>query len=147
MFSQHSQRYTYSNLAMSLRLPKGYMLIPQTQFNYSQGKFISARIAVEKYLFKSGFFSLSYENNFLSSTQMAQFGLRYDLPYAQTGFTLRQSNNEASLMEVARGSFIADAKTKYFSTNNRVSVGKGALVFSPFLDLNCNGKRDPGEPK
>jgi cell division protein FtsN len=147
MFSEQSQPYTYSNLSLSLRLPKGYMFMPQTQYNYSQGKFISARFAVEKYLFKNGFFSLSYENNFISSTQMAQFGFRYDLPFAQTGFTIRQSNNETTLMEVARGSLIADAKTKYFGTNNRVSVGKGALVFSPFLDLNCNGKRDPGEPK
>jgi len=147
MFSEHSRPYTYSNLSMSLRLPKGYMFIPQTQYNYSQGKFISARFAVEKYLFKNGFFSLSYENNFISSSQMAQFGFRYDLPYAQTGFTVRQSDNETTLMEVARGSLIADAKTKYFGTNNRVSVGKGALVFSPFLDLNCNDRRDPGEPK
>ncbi len=147
MFSEHSQPYTYSNLAMSLRLPYGYMFIPQTQYNYSQGKFISARFAVEKYLFKNGFFSFSYENNFISSTQMAQFGFRYDLPYAQTGITLRQSNNETTLMEVARGSLIADAKTNYFGANNRVSVGKGGLVFSPFLDLNCNDKRDPGEPK
>ena len=78
---------------------------------------------------------------------MAQFGFRYDLPYAKTGITLRQSNNETTLMEVARGSLIADAKTNYFGANNRVSVGKGGLVFSPFLDLNCNDKRDPGEPK
>jgi hypothetical protein len=147
MFSEHSQPYTYSNLSMSLRLPKGYMLIPQTQFNYSQGRFISARCSVEKYVFKNGFFSASYENNFLSSTQMAQVGFRYDLPYAQTGLTLRQSNSETTLMEIARGSLIADIKTKYFGANSRISVGKGALVFSPFLDLNCNGRRDAGEPK
>jgi hypothetical protein len=147
MFSEQSKPYTYSNLSMSVRLPKGYMLIPQTQFNYSQGSFISARFALEKYIFKNGFFSISYENNFLSSTQMAQFGFRYDLPYAQTGVTVRQSNSETTLMEIGRGSLIADLKTKYFGANNRVSVGKGALVFSPFLDLNCNDRRDPGEPK
>ncbi|MCX6222962.1 MAG: SPOR domain-containing protein [Bacteroidia bacterium] len=147
MFSEQSKPYTYSNLSMSLRLPKGYMFIPQTQYNYSQGIFISAKLAVEKYVFKNGFFTLSYENNFLSSSQMAQFGFRYDLPYAQTGFTLRQSNTETTLMEVARGSLIVDAKSKYFGTNNRISVGKGGLVFSPFLDMNCNNRRDPGEPK
>ena len=146
MFSEHSQPYTYSNLVMSLRLPYGYMFIPQTQYNYSQGKFISARFAVEKYLLK-WIFLLLLRKQFYKQYAMAQFGFRYDLPYAQTGITLRQSNNETTLMEVARGSLIADAKTNYFGANNRVSVGKGGLVFSPFLDLNCNDKRDPGEPK
>ncbi len=147
MFSEQSKPYTYSNLSFSLRLPGGYMVMPQTQFNYSQAQFISAKIGIEKYVFKNGFFSLSYENNFLSKVQMAQFGFRYDFPFAQTGFTVRQSNAETTLMEVARGSLIMDAKTRYFGANNRTSVGKGALVFAPFLDLNCNDKRDPGEPK
>jgi cell division protein FtsN len=147
MFSEQSKPYTYSNLSFSLRLPGGYMVMPQTQFNYSQAQFISAKIGIEKYVFKNGFISLSYENNFLSKVQMAQFGFRYDFPFAQTGFTVRQSNSETTLMEVARGSLIMDAKTRYFGANNKTSVGKGALVFAPFLDLNCNGKRDPGEPK
>lgn len=147
MFSEQSKPYTYSNLSFSLRLPGGYMVMPQTQFNYSQAQFISAKIGIEKYILKNGFISLSYENNFLSKVQMAQFGFRYDFPFAQTGFTVRQSNAETTLMEVARGSLIMDAKTRYVGTNNRTSVGKGALVFAPFLDLNCNDKRDPGEPK
>ena len=147
MFSENSKPYTYSNLSLSLRLPGGYMVLPQTQYNYSQGQLISAKIGIEKYILKNGFISLSYENNFLSKVQMAQIGFRYDFPFAQTGFTARQSNAETTLMEVARGSLIMDAKTRYFGANNRTSVGKGALVFAPFLDLNCNDKRDPGEPK
>lgn len=147
MFSQHSDPYIYSNLSTSIRLPKGYMLLPQAQFNYTHGQIISSKLGLEKYVFKNGFFSLSYENNFLSGTQMAQFGFRYDLSFAQAGFTVRQSNSGTTTMEMARGSLIMDAKSHYFGANNRISVGKGAIVFSPFLDLNCNNRRDPGEPK
>jgi cell division protein FtsN len=50
-------------------------------------------------------------------------------------------------MEMARGSLIVDKKTNYVGVNNRVSVGKGGIVFAPFLDLNCNNRREPGEPK
>ena len=147
MISENSSLYTYSNLSMSIRLPKGYMLLPQTQFSYTQGQVISAKLSLEKYVFKNGFLSLSYENNFLSGTQMAQFGFRYDLPFAQAGFTLRQSDSGTTTMEVLRGSLMMDAKSHYFGATNRVSVGKGAIVFAPFLDLNCNNRRDPGEPK
>ena len=147
LFPQHSSPYTYSNLSMSIRLPKGYMLLPQTQFNYTQGQIITAKLGIEKYVLKNGFFSLSYENNFLSNSQMAQFSFRYDFPFAQAGFTVRQSDSGTTTMEIARGSLIMDVKSHFFGANNRASVGKGALVFAPFLDLNCNGKRDPGEPK
>jgi cell division protein FtsN len=147
MFSENSDPYIYSNLSTSIRLPKGYMLLPQAQFNYTHGQIISAKLGMEKYVFKNGFLSVSYENNFLSGTQMAQFGFRYDLSFAQAGFTVRQSESGTTTMEMARGSLIMDAKTHYFGANNRVSVGKGAIVFSPFLDLNCNNRWDPGEPK
>ena len=40
-----------------------------------------------------------------------------------------------------------DTKTGYVNASNRTSLGKGGLIVSPFLDVNCNGKRDKGEPK
>src|SRR5665647_10512 len=123
------------------------MLIPQAQYEYSQHELISFKAGLEKYLFKNGFLSLTYENNFKSNVQSGQFGFRYDLPFAQTGFTARQTNDQTTLMEMARGSLIVDQKTNFVGVNNRVSVGKGGIVFAPFLDLNCNNKRDNGEPK
>ncbi len=147
MFSKSNSPYIYSTLAFSFRLPSGIMFIPQTQYEYSQHEFISFRAGLEKYLFKNGYLSLSYENNFKNRVQSAQFGFRYDLPFAQTGFTATQSNDQTTLMEMARGSLIVDKKTNYVGANNRISVGKGGIVFAPFLDLNCNNKRDKGEPK
>jgi hypothetical protein len=40
-----------------------------------------------------------------------------------------------------------DDKTNYLGTDNRPNVGKGGIIIDPFLDLNCNGRRDKGEPK
>ncbi len=147
MFVKNSSPYIYSNLSFSLRMPYGFQLNPQAQYEYSQHELISAKASIEKYLFKKGFFSLSYENNFKSKIQSLQVSLRYDLPFAQTGFTARQTDNQTTLMEMARGSLILDAKSKFLGVNNRVSVGKGGIVFAPFLDLNCNNKRDAGEPR
>jgi hypothetical protein len=147
MFVSKNQPYVYSNLSFSFRLPAGIMFIPQAQYEYSQRELISAKAGVEKFLFKNGFLSLTYENNFKSKVQSVQFGFRYDLPFSQTGFTARQTNNSTTIMEMARGSLVVDPKTNYVGASNRTSVGKGGIVFAPFLDQNCNNKRDPGEPK
>ncbi len=147
MFVNEGNPYVYTNLSLSVRLPHGFMFIPQAQYEYSQMDFISAKASVEKYLFKNGFISLSYENNLKSRIQSLQFSMRYDLPFARTGFTTRQTNDQTTLIEMAQGSLIMDHKTDYFGTNNRVSVGRGGIVFAPFLDINCNNKKDPGEPR
>ena len=147
MFMDKADPYIYTNLSFAFRLPYGYLFLPQAQYEYSRHELISLKFGLEKYLFNNGFLSLSYENNLISKIQSAQFSLRYDLPFAQTGFTARQTNDLTTLMETARGSLIVDHKTNYVGINNRVNVGKGGIVFAPFLDLNCNNKRDPGEPK
>ena len=147
MFMEKTDPYIYSNLSFSFRLPYGLLFLPQAQYEYGRHELISVKFGLEKYLFNNGFLSMSYENNLISKIQSAQLSLRYDLPFAQTGFTARQTNDLTTLMETARGSLIADHKSNYLGINNRVNVGKGGIVFSPFLDLNCNNKRDPGEPK
>jgi cell division protein FtsN len=147
MFTNSAKPYIYSNLSMSFRLPRGIMLLPQAQYEFSNKELISVKAGLEKYLFRNGFISLSYENNFKSNVQSAQFGFRYDLPFAQTGFTARQTNEQTTIMEMARGSLIFDPKTNYMAANSKVNVGRGGIVFAPFLDLNCNNRRDNGEPK
>ncbi len=146
MFVEKNRPYVFSNLSMSFKLPHGYTMIPQLQYEYGNHELISAKVGVEKYVLKNGFFTASYENNFASKLQTSQFGFRYDLPYAQTGFTARKTNENYTLMELGRGSLIVDGRNHYVNANSRVNVGKGGIVFAPFLDLNCNNKRDPGEP-
>ncbi|MCE1199282.1 MAG: SPOR domain-containing protein, partial [Marinilabiliales bacterium] len=146
MFTKSNDPYLYGNLAFSFRLPRGLALIPQAQYEYSNHQLVAVKTALEKYLLKNGFASLSYENNLKGNLQSVQFGFRYDFPFAQTGLTVRQSNGSTTMMELARGSLLTDQKNHYVGMTNRASVGKGGIVFAPFLDLNCNNRRDPGEP-
>jgi cell division protein FtsN len=147
LFTNPANPYIYSNLSLALRLPHRFVLTPQIQYEYMNNEVIATRANLEKSIFTHGFFNLSYEQNFKSSTNIVEMGLRYDLPFAQTGFSARQSNEQTSFVESARGSLLYDSKNHFLGTNNRSSVGKGAITFVPFLDLNCNGRRDPDEPK
>lgn len=139
--------YLYSNLSMSFRLPGGFTLMPQVQYGYTENEFYSARARLEKHLLKNAYLNLSYEKNFRNNFQMAEVGLRYDFSFAQTGVSARRTDNSTSFVQYARGSLIHDGKTKYLGTDNRTNVGRGGISIIPFLDLNNNRKRDPGEPK
>jgi cell division protein FtsN len=139
--------YMYSNLSMSFRLPAGFMLIPQVQYGYTEKRLFSARVGVEKHLFTHGFMNLSYEQNFKNDIRLAEVGFRYDFSFAQTGASVRQTNNTTSFNQYARGSLLNDRKTKYLGTDYRANVGRGGIAVVPFLDLNANGRRDPNEPK
>lgn len=147
LFTDLNNPYVYSNLSLAFRLPARITLTPQVQYNYNTGALISARTALEKPLFKNGFLNMSYERNFLSNTRNIEFGFRYDLSFAQTGFSVRNSNDQVALVESLRGSLLYDSKTNYVGANNRTNVGKGALTLLPFLDINGNGMHDKGEPK
>lgn len=147
MFSEVMTPYIYSNLSLAFRLPARFVFTPQAQFQYNRGQFISVKAELEKHIFKNGYANISFERNFLSNISNTQVGLRYDFPFSQTGLTFRQSNVTSSMIESARGSMINESKVGYFGVNNRTSVGRGGIIILPFLDLNCNGRRDKGEPK
>ena len=145
--SENVKPYLYSNLSLSLRLPAGFIFMPQVQYGYTENKLFSAKARLEKHVMKNGFINLSYEQNFSNNLKLAEAGFRYDFSFAQTGASVRQYNNKTSFIEYARGSLINDRKTKYLGTDNRPNVGRGGISVVPFLDLNANGKKDPGEPK
>lgn len=147
VFSSFAETDIYSNLSMSFRLPKGFIFMPQTQFNYSSGEFISVRGAVEKRVKNRGTLNLSYEQNFKTKYSSIDFGFRWEFRFAQAGINVRRGGGSTTFVETASGTIMADAKTKFIGTHLRPSVGKGGIVVYPFLDINANGKRDKGEPK
>jgi cell division protein FtsN len=121
--------------------------MPQAQYGFTAGEFISAKAAIEKRIGDKAYFNLSFEQNFNNNLKMAEVGFRYNFNFAQAGATIRQSNRNTSFIEYARGSLLYDRKTKFLGADNQYNVGKGGITVIPFLDLNANGLRDEGEPK
>jgi hypothetical protein len=147
LFVENVKPYLYSNLALAFRFPAGFIFMPQAQYGYTENKLFSVKARLEKHVLKNGYLNLSYEQNFSNNLKLAEAGFRYDFSFAQAGATVRQYNDKTSFIEYARGSLIRDRKTKYLGTDNRPNVGRGGISVIPFLDLNANGKKDPGEPK
>ena len=143
----YSDLFLYSNLALAFRLPAKFTVMPSAQYRYTQNDLISAKIRIEKTMGRKAYFYFQYEKLFRNDLNMAELGLRYDFSFAQTGATFRQSNSRSSFIQYARGSLISDPKTKYIAADNRTNVGRGGITIIPYLDINSNGGRDPGEPR
>lgn len=147
LFIDEVDPYIYSNLSFAFRFPGGFTLMPQAQYSYTENKLFSAKARLEKHVFKNGFINLSYEQNFRNNLKLAEAGFRYDFSFAQAGASIRQYDKKTSFIQYARGSLINDTKTKFLGADNRFNVGRGGISIIPFLDLNANGKKDPGEPR
>jgi hypothetical protein len=150
IFSDPVNPFIYSNLTMTFRLPKGIRFTPQAQYEYREKRVSKIKADVAKNISTRGFLNVSYEKVFVNDNINAStltVGFRYNFSFAQTFFSASNSSRTMASTQSARGSLMYDGKTNYLMLNDQSSVGKGGLVISPFLDLNCNGQRDRGEPK
>ncbi|WP_121357443.1 hypothetical protein [Flavisolibacter nicotianae] len=145
-FYSHSNTYLQSNLSVAYRLSKGIVLRPQLQYNYSEGKLLSARLEAEKTLANQGAVQFSFTRDLPMKVSTVSFGLRYNLSFLRTAFSAVRSNKTTTLVQSAGGSLLYDAATGYVNHSDRSYGGRGSLVIAPFLDMNGNGKRDPKEP-
>ncbi|MET4141739.1 hypothetical protein [Pedobacter sp. UYP1] len=147
LFMDQNNPYVYSLFSISMRALKSILVTQQLQYEYGAGKIIGIKTELEKRVFRNGYLNVSYEQNFSSNIRNMELGIRYDFSFAQTRATLRKSNEVLTYLQSANGSLIHDSKSNYTSFNNHTSVGRGAVILAPYLDMNGNGRRDADEPK
>ncbi|WP_240613037.1 carboxypeptidase-like regulatory domain-containing protein [Chitinophaga parva] len=147
VFINPDPAFVYTNLAFTYRMPGEILITPQVQYEYNSNSLMAVRCELGKYLFRHGYMNVSYERNYKSNLTNVGIGLRYDFAFSQIGFSGWKGTNMTTMVESARGSLIYDDKTRYTGFSTRTSVGTGGVVLVPFLDLNANDRRDPGEPK
>jgi hypothetical protein len=146
-FTQQAAPYIYSSLSMAFHLPARFILTPQVQYEYAQGRISDLRAEMGKYLSSRGFFNIYYEKNIKSNFTSLGIGLRYNFSFAMPSMSFTRVDHAVAMVQAASGSVIYDDQTKYVGYDNHSAVGKGGLLIEPYLDLNGNGKRDPGEPR
>lgn len=146
IFLEKAEPNIYSNLSLAFRLPSNFILMPQAQYSYSRNEFISAKTRIEKRFLEHGHINLSWEYNFRMSVGLSELGVRYDFSFAQLGLSFRLYGKKPSFTQYARGSLVNDRQTRYLKADNRTNVGRGGISIVPYLDLNSNNRRDPGEP-
>ena len=136
--------YVISDLALSFRLRKDYIIRPSAQYNFSDNKLITCKFAIEKCI-PRGNLSVSYERNVMYNTGYFYANFKYDLPFARTNLSVSHSRDNLMISESAQGSLAFGGANGYVYASNNSSISKGGILLYPFLDLNHNGVFDPGE--
>lgn len=137
-----NEPYVTSNLSLSYRMKNGLVFRPSAEYNISNKELMRYKAEIEKRVFKT-YFSVSYERNVAYKTDNVFLSFRYDLPFARAGVSASYNNNVYSFSENAQGSVAFGDKTVKAGYNS--ALGKGGILFYPFLDLNQNGVFDKGE--
>ena len=137
----------HSNLSVSLMLPKSIILKSQIRYEYNHNKLVSIQCGLEKHIFKHGSINTSYELNLSNKVSFFNIGFRYDFSFAHISSSVNHTKNSTTFFQLAGGSLIYEPKTKFIDFNRNKNIGRGGIIFSPFLDINDNGKRDENEPK
>ncbi|MGN6803802.1 MAG: hypothetical protein ACTHJN_18020 [Ginsengibacter sp.] len=139
--------YINSNLSLTFKLPGGISYMPQAQYDFSQKRISMLRNELRKQISNRGYVNLSYQRDNFNKNNMFSVGMRLNFSFMQTSFSAIQSGHDITVNELASGSLMYDATSNYLGARRTVSVGKGGVIISPFLDLNCDGKRQINEPK
>jgi len=147
IIAKPSPNYFYSNLALSFPLPGKMIFTPSTQFEYDRNRFFEIRGELGKYIGSRGYANVFYEKNYKIAFQSIGIGLRWNFNFSQTGSTFRRTNGINSTVQSASGSVAYDDRTHHTYFSDRSNVGRGGLIFQPYLDLNNNGIWDRNEPK
>ncbi len=137
----------YSDVALSTTLPAGILFTPQIRFDYLLNKTSIVKCVLEKHFIKYGTIVATYQHNIITQYTFYQIGFRYNFSFARVGFNATQSNGINSLTEYASGSLVYQPEINYLDKNVNTNVGRGGLMFLPFLDINNNGIKDKNEPK
>ena len=135
-----------SILGLSYRLNSGLVVRPSVGYNLKTNKLVRFSSEIEKRVLKM-YFSVSYERNFQFKNDNFFVSFKYDLPFSRVALSSSSSNNNLMFSENAQGSLAFGGGNKHVHTGSNSAVGKGGILFHPFLDLNQNGKLDTGEKK
>lgn len=136
--------YLTSILSFSYRMHNGLIIRPLAEVNVSDKKVIRYRAEIEKRVLKMNF-SAFFERNIVTKSNNMFLSFRYDLPYARAGISTSYYNDRFNFSENVQGSLAFGADNGVITTKNNSALGKGGILFYPFLDLNQNGKRDKNE--
>jgi len=140
-----SRPYIYGNAGMGIRMGHGFTLRPQGQVDITNKAITSVKGEIEKRISRSGYLSVSGEENFRSAYRSLQFSLRWDFSFSQVNFSARVSDNEFLSTQGAQGSFAFGSGNGYVHKDNRASTGRGGVAVIPFIDINHNRIKDSGE--
>jgi hypothetical protein len=133
-----------SNLTLSYKMTNGLIIRPLVEYNISDNQLLRYSVGLEKRVAKMSL-SASYIRNAQNNTNNFLLSYSYDFNFARAYSSAAYSNKRFNFAQSAQGSLALGGDNGCVKVGNNSAIGKGGILMYPFLDLNQNGKKDPGE--
>lgn len=133
--------------ALRLRLPANLFLSLAAPYDHIKGEFRNLQFSavlqpVANFMLQFGMVKL-----FDNGASTYGLTLQYMLPFSRVTASAIRGSNATTYTQSISGSVGAVPELgEVFFDNTPSRAGFGGIVFAPFLDMNMNGTRDPGEP-
>ncbi|MFN0157166.1 MAG: carboxypeptidase-like regulatory domain-containing protein [Bacteroidota bacterium] len=129
-----------------VRLPANLLFSVSSRFDHLLGEFVDARINVVLQPRPNLDLEFLYDKNFILANDIMRFRVQYVLPYIRFTGVVTSTEQSVLYSQTLSGSIGAATQIgEFFFDNNAGRAGFGAILVSPFLDVNNNGIRDVGE--
>ena len=136
----------YTNISSAVRLPEGFTLTPKATWNYTDLRLTAFNLGVSKYCSRRLTVNASCERRFDFRQTYWRAGVKYDFSFARFYSNVNVHETETSFFQSAGGSLLFDKNLDRPDFSRVSSLGRGALLFSAFLDVNGNGRKEMFEP-
>jgi hypothetical protein len=103
----------------------------------------STEIGVERRISGNTYLQAFWAKNLINRFESLNMHLHVDF----SQLAVCSSSNGTHVLSAGSGGMLRDGKSEYRTLSRQPGVGRGAVVFTTFLDLNANGKREVAETK
>lgn len=144
----HGTSEMYTLLQPGLR----FLLRPHAVFDHETARFRDLRLGLERPITEGIFtnaplwVSAVYQYQVPTKQSAAYLNVRLDLSFMQLSSMYSHDPSGDRFRQGARSSIVIDTRTPDVFMHNRNLLGRGAVVFRPYLDLNNDLRRDENEP-
>lgn len=142
---ESSTRGISATLALAFELPYAVTLRPQVDMDIARGAVTAVRSGVERALGGAGWITASAGKDIRGNSWSGQLSLRYELPFAQTAFSVLREGARSTATTSARGSVAVDADHADAVADARSWLRRGGITVEAYLDVDGDGIRDANE--
>lgn len=134
-----------SRVSTSFRIYNNLIFSPMLEYDYTANQLTIINGELRAQLFKKINLQASYNHNFRFDQFHFNIGLNFNLNFSRLSFNTRTNNELSTFSQSGSGSIVFNPSEDYLKFTNKTVIGRGNIIFKPFLDINDNGKRDEGE--
>ncbi len=145
-FPTHTREGLFSSIGLDQKLGRNSSLRAESRFLGTKLRGYGLEIAYYRQISHLAEISAAYQEGFQRGKGTLQLQFSYNLGAVRSFTSLSARGRQQDLTQGISGSLFLQDGRRGLQASADPGTGKGGLLVCPFVDINHNTRRDPGEP-